>query len=285
MWRITPPVDDEPAPEPTAPVEPTPRRSKRYGAGSTLPVRHGYSMADLDRLARLTITFHRDWYSGGDRNDQYEAAWHGIALHLCAVKHAPSEQDLLDSGRRALHDDSQRHQQMHGTRRGGTNTGVNFLRYWEWHSAPAHSPEEVVVDRLALDQIMGALKDQHAQALVTLAAFVTPAKLSGDVKATAAALEISYAAANTRLMRARAHVRELWYAPDEAPPMHRAPVSIPAEAWERLREKCVHGHEMTPENTQWEKPGPGRLPIGHCRECDRVRGQRRRAAARAGVAA
>lgn len=238
-------------------------------ASLNTPVRHGYTMADLDRLARLTVTFHLGWFAGGDRNDQYEAAWHGIAEHLCAVEHEPSERDLLDSGRRALQDDQQRLQQAHGTRRSETYTGANFARYWDWHARPVPSPEDTVTDRLALSQIMGALKDDHAQALVTLAT------LDIDAQATAGALGISYAAAKTRLMRARRQFREHWFAPDAPPPMHPPRVSIPAEAWERLRERCSAGHAMTRENTQWENRGPGRLPFGKCRTCESERSRRR----------
>lgn len=266
-WDITVPADAEPD-RPAAPL-------RRVVYDDPAHVRHGYTMADLDRLARLTVTSHLSWFAGGDRGDQYDAAWHGVVEHLCAVDEPPSERDLLDAGLRALQDDQQRHQQMLGTRRSSADTGRNFTRYWKWHCGPVPSPEDAIVDRLALRQIMAALNGDHAQALNTLAA------VNIDAQATAQALGISYSAAKARLMRARKQFREHWFAPDAPPPMHPPRVSIPAEAWERLRAECSEGHAMTRQNTQWENRGPGRLPFGKCRRCESDRRRRRAEAARA----
>jgi hypothetical protein len=269
-WTI--PAPQQPDPEPAAAEQPI-----QHSRDS---VRHGYTMADLDRLARLTVTFHLGWFSGGNRNDQYEAAWHGIVEHLCSVEQSPSERDLLDSGRRALQGDQQRHQQMLGTRRHGTYTGANFARYWDWHARTVPSPEDAVVERVALGQITATLCASHIEALTTLAA------LGNDVQATAEALGITYQAAKDRLSRARHNFRTHWYAPDPAPPMHRPMAAVAPQVEQRLRAECgVCGTAMTPENTQWEKPRkPGRAPIGHCRTCERARSARRTAARQAAAA-
>lgn len=264
-WTVTPQAEAEPEPRP-------PLRRGAYDGPAE--VRHGYTLTDLDDLARRAVAIDRAWYPGGDRGDQYDAAWHGIAEHLCSADEPPTDHDLLNAGRRVLKDDQQRHQQMLGTRRSATYTGSNFARYWEWHARPAPSPEDAVTERLALHQIMAALKGDHAQALTTLAA------LDLDAQATAHALGVGYSAAKTRLMRARRQFREYWFAPDAPPPMHRPRVSIPAEAWERLRAACAEGHAMTPENTQWEHRGAGRLPFGKCRQCESDRGKRRAATAK-----
>jgi len=267
-WTITPPQH-----EPETPT-PEPEADRALVAGA---VRHGYTMADLDRLARLTVTFHLGWFAGGDRNDQYEAAWHGIVEHLCSVEQQPSERDLLDAGRRVLQDDQQRHQQMLGTRRSGTYTGANFARYWDWHARTVPSPEDAVVERIALVQITATLCASHIEALTMLAV------LGNDVQATAEALGITYQAAKDRLNKARRNFRGHWYAPDPPPPMHRPMAAVAPQAEERLRAECgVCGTPMTPENTRWEKPRkPGRAPVGHCRACESDRGRRRAEAARA----
>jgi hypothetical protein len=44
-----------------------------------------------------------------------------------------------------------------------------FVRYWTSASAPAHSHEDHIVDRLALAQIWTALKPAHRQVLTALA--------------------------------------------------------------------------------------------------------------------
>lgn len=276
-WTIAP--TQQPETEPAAAEAPI-----QHSPNS---VRHGYTMADLDRLARLTVTFHLGWFAGGNRNDQYEAAWHGIVEHLCSTEQPPSERDLLDSGRRALQDDQQRHQQMLGTSRSATYTGANFARYWDWHGRTTPSPEDSIVDRLALRQILPELCASHLEALNVLAAFDTAdPDGTAKVEAAAAALGIGYRAMTSRLMRARANFRTHWYAPDEPPPMHRPMAAVAPQVEQRLRAECgVCGAAMTPENTQWEKPRkPGRAPIGHCRACERARASRRAAARRQGAA-
>lgn len=255
-WNITTPTArpaSETPPESANPVETKP------GA-----VRHGYTMRDLDRLARRVITAHLGWWSGGDRADQYDTAWSGIAEHLCSAAEPPSESDLTAAGTRALDQDVKASQRHHGSDRAG-GIGPRFAAYW--HELPAEPWEERLIDRIAAGQVLDAASPADRRAVTVLAA------LYGDRAAAAAALGITDRALAARLCRARAVCRLHWYAPDTAPPMKR-PVT-PGRA--PTGTHCSQGHELTPDNITWMAPrSPGRPRYGRCRTCEKQRATERR---------
>lgn len=175
-------------------------------------IRWGWTLADLDRLARTVVSNNRAWWPAGDREDLYAAAWHGIVEHLCSAEEKPRRVDLLEAGRQALSEDVKATMRHHGARRDGTNNGLKHAMYWEWAGRATPSPEAGLVERLALAQILEALSPRQREALAALAA-------SGDYAGAARLLGIKDQTFRSLLGRGRDGFRELWHE-GEAPSSH-----------------------------------------------------------------
>ena len=184
-------------------------------------VRHGYTLADLDRLAVRTVMGGRRWWPAGNRLEQYETAWSAIAEALAATLVPPPTSALMRAGARALSRDVGDYQRDHGTRQAGRNTGGNtggnFARYWEWHARPVPAPEASIVEHMALRQVIAALPPGQRRALAALA-------VTGDRAAAAGLLEMTEAAYSSALGRARRDFLALWH---EGEP--------PSQVWRRTR--------------------------------------------------
>jgi DNA-directed RNA polymerase specialized sigma24 family protein len=169
-----------------------------------LTVRHGYSLADLDSLARRVVSNNMHWWPAGDRADQHDTAWLGIAEALCEATEPPSQRDLLEAGRAALNREVRDQMRHRGDRRDGTNNGAHFERYWAWASYPAPSPEPAIVEQTALHQILAALTARQREAVAALA-------LAGDYHAAAAMLGVEPQTFRSLLGRARKDFLALWH--------------------------------------------------------------------------
>jgi DNA-directed RNA polymerase specialized sigma24 family protein len=189
------PPPGEPAPEPG------PRRDAL----------HGYSLADLDRIALHVVRINLAWWPAGDRRDQRDTAWEGIAEHLCAASSPPSRQDLIEAGRAALSREVKDHARHHGagSHNGIANAGARFAAFWSSASA-VPSPEGPVTERVAVAQVLAALTPRQQDALLALA-------LHGDYWAAAEALGIRPQTFRSLLGRARGEFFRLWFAPDVPP--------------------------------------------------------------------
>ena len=233
----------------------------------------GYSLNDLDRLARTVVVANAQWWPGGDRYDQADTAWHGIVEHLYSASDAPTERDLLAAGTRALTNEVNGHGRHHGRTKDGTGTTApRFAAYWY---EPAAEPwEDRVIERIAAEQILTRVKPHQTDALLALAAH-------GDYAAAAEALGLKYATLTVRLSGARRTFQEHWYAP-ERPPSTRGTDRRVGSRAKPLPEYCKGGdgpHLMTPENTRWNK---GRTAasakVRRCRACQADRDRARKAA-------
>lgn len=185
-------------------------------------VLHGYSLDDLDELARRVVRNNLAWWPAGDRADQYDTAWMGIAEYLCSAESAPSARELLEAGVLALHREVRGQIRHRGARRDGTNTGAAFDRYWSWCSAPLASPEAAVTERLALAQIWPALTARQRDCLTALAA-------TGDYLGSASALGIMPQTYRSLIGRARREFLKLWHEGE-----------IPSRPWRQDRRVRVH---------------------------------------------
>lgn len=176
---------------------------------TTTDIRHGYTLADLDRLARAAIT-RNPWYRAADADERYAVAWHTIAEHLYTADQPPAAHDLIRAAWRAADAHTMRtgEERGHGRARGehyaGRTDMPRWHAYWETVTRHAASPEEPVVERLALAQIWPRLTLAHQQALTALAAH-------GDYQAAADAVGASRATFYARVRHARAAVLALWW--------------------------------------------------------------------------
>lgn len=168
------------------------------------PIRHGWTLADLDKLARSVVSNNRAWWPAGDREDLYAAAWHGIVEALCEADESPHRTELMEAGRRALAEDVKASMRHHGARTDGTNNGLKFAMYWRWNGRTTPSPENGIVERLALEQILAALTPRQREAFTALAAM-------DDYPSAARLLDIADQTYRSLLGRARGTFRELWH--------------------------------------------------------------------------
>lgn len=231
-------------------------------------IRFGYSLRDLDRLARTVVTVNAQWWPAGDRRDQADTAWSGIVEHLYSAEGKPTENDLLAAGTRALVDDTKGYRRHHGLRDGGyAGDAPRFAAYW--YEPPAQPWEERIVERLAVEQILPTVRPRHVEALLSLAAH-------GDYAAAATGLGLRYSTLTMRLAQARKAFRAHWYAPDTAPATKGTDRRVGSYA-KPLATHCSRGHEWTPENTRWDR---GRTAASakarRCRACEADRGRTRR---------
>lgn len=170
------------------------------------PLRHGYTMTDLDILARISVA--TAFARAMDYVDRYDAAWHGIAEHLVLADTAPTRADLKHAGTKAINDAAQDHFHTWGMARGKTvGTGGSmaaFQRYWDLSRRSTSSPEDMVVDQAALRQIWPELSSLHQRVLLAMATH-------GDYGLAAEACGKSRATFASHLKNARRAFFELWH--------------------------------------------------------------------------
>ncbi len=159
---------------PTRRASKTPHGSNEFGPLLPRPraddvVGHGYTAFQVVRLAVWAARECR-WVNGMDMVHRAETAWEAITEHLQLVALRPEETELIAIGWKAMK--AQRYQDLKAHGLGGKDKALvsrAFLRYWTSASAPAHSHEDLLVDRIALAQIWTALAPTYRQVLTALA--------------------------------------------------------------------------------------------------------------------
>ncbi|GIH26010.1 hypothetical protein Aph01nite_43200 [Acrocarpospora phusangensis] len=166
------------------------------------PVRHGYTLDDLDRFARSAVSreITRGSWRGTQIGERYEIAWSAIAWHVSAAEEAPTASELAVVGMRALNDTLSQHRKHHGTR----DNARAFAAYWLDLGAPSGSPEGATVEALALAQIWPRLTPREKDVLVALATY-------DDHRAAAAVVGLSTRAFACQLSLARKRFLALWH--------------------------------------------------------------------------
>jgi hypothetical protein len=232
------------------------------------PIRHGYTLGDLDAMARHACAYDRSMAS--DADTRYRTAWSAIAEALSAAEHWPRRESLVRAGWEAIYAEVRQMRHTFGMRRDGPDrdvaSGARFAQFWY---SPVSSFENDLTERLALPAIMATLTDSERSAVVALA-------VHEDYQLAAASLGLPLSTLTVRLSAARRRFRRRWFAPDTAPPITGTDRRVQAHG-RPLPDHCGHGHAFTPENTRTRPGGKGRT----CRACERERALRRRAPASA----
>lgn len=229
-------------------------------------IRGGYTMDDLDRLAKAAARRRGGQYAG-DYADRYEAAWSRIAERLYETDGVPTERELLFAGMDAVQDTlaERNHNQGRSHRRGYEfGTAPRFAAYWN-ERLVVGSHETRIVENIALRQALAVLTPEQYEALA--AAAVCP-----TLRMAAMALGLGYDRFLGRFYRARDAVRAVWFEHEQAP----SKVGVKARASEST---CGSGHDKA----KHQKVSPS---TGHryCGECQRLARKRRRARARGAAA-
>lgn len=221
-----------------------------------------WTLDAMDHAARVAMTrchCERRQFLG----DPIESAWEGVALAVAADPGC-SWIDAVTEGARVLAHDMwhQRHPASVGPR--SAMFWGDLEREVMWRSRP-----ELVINSLAIRQVLDALSEAHQ---VTLASFAA----IGTVGECAVAWGISESSASKRITKARRAALNLWFG-DEAP---TAMVSSSTHGrLSRDRETCARGHDWSRHGkTRSGKPRRGsRRTLRICSECERLDARAKRA--------
>lgn len=231
---------------------------------------HGYTLRDLHALARSACAADRSLSS--DMATRYDTAWSAIAEHLCAADTPPDWNELVRVGWQAIYADVKAVRRMYGVdstgHSGEVGSAPRFAVYWLADRSDA--VDDGLTERIAVHQILPTLPEHQRHAVVALA-------VHDDYAMAAEALGLKYATLVARLRFARKAFRDLWFAPDAAPPVRGTDRRVGAYG-KALATHCSAGHPWTPENTRWDKSrGAGSAKVRRCRACERDRSATRRA--------
>ena len=177
------------------------------------PLRHGYTLDNLDRLTRTVLTV--DHWRNDLGDDRYAAIHFAITETVLTADERPTPSDLIACGRTAgdRHVRAQMHSHGYDQRNTPAGTGAlpGFQRYWQ---QSGHTPwDERLVESMALTQIWPRLTPGQQQAVMALA-------LTGDHQEAALSLGLGLEAYFGRLKAARRRVAALWHE-HETPPRRR----------------------------------------------------------------
>lgn len=172
----------------------------------------GWTLDDLTALARIAARI------GYGRLLDPEEATDVAAVAIVERLYAdppPSRGDLINAGCSALSNEHQRRVSFLGlthnvARQGREGVPQGYARYWDGRRALVAPFEDDVVERLAVQQVMAALRPIDRETLTTLAEH-------GSYEGAWTALGITHKGWEKRIAKARRNARALWFHPDEPP--------------------------------------------------------------------
>lgn len=177
--------------------------------GSCATVRHGYTMRDIDRLAKLSV--YRDRTFTSDGHHRYGIAFSAIAESILTALDPPTDQDLVRAGWQAIYADVREMNHVYGRRpdQGAVEVASKPRYVTYWTNRP-NQFEDNVTDQIAVWQVMRGLTETETQAIISLA-------MHDNYAAAAAAIDVKYSTFTMRISSARRKLRTLWFAPDSPP--------------------------------------------------------------------
>jgi hypothetical protein len=215
-------------------------------------LRHGYTISRINGLAVFACR-----YAKTSDSDQLAERAHvaraAIADMIYLSKVEPNPGDLIRVGWRAVSAYVESEWQSRGyTRRtetGGYRLNSGFLRYWQTSGAPTRSPEEPIVERLAMSQIMKQLRPLHRQVLQALAEH-------DDYGLAAEALGKPRKTFTTQVADARKAFLELWHEGEEpSRPWGRDRRRVPGSKESRASATYVISRRRHTQQTRDRAPG------------------------------
>lgn len=138
-------------------------------------LRWGYTLADVQRVARSAAATTRAM--AGDYDERYAEAFGAAAERLYAAEHWIPEHQLFRAAQDALFEQSRKDRSYrgcaykHGSGWGENGTGPRFTTYWTDVNRTTPSPENRIVERTALAQILPTLTPRQREVIGALAAF------------------------------------------------------------------------------------------------------------------
>jgi hypothetical protein len=137
-------------------------------------LRYGYTLDDLDRLARAAVA--RDvWHRSLPLADRLDITRSAMAEHLYSSAERPAPSGLFRAAWTALRRETEDDWHTHGvSRTGSVHDGdkvmPGFWKFWWDQARSTPGPEDRVIERTALRQIWGQLRPAHRRVLAAVAA-------------------------------------------------------------------------------------------------------------------
>jgi hypothetical protein len=177
---------------------------------SSEPLRHGYRLCDVHRYA-LMAAASRYAPRTLPHDDRVDIAWHAIVETLYETPDYPTPGHLCHIGAVAVSRATQVEHHHAGQHQKTRTVGRQFVKFWTNPSDNGH--EDMVIDRLALRQVLPLVVGEQREALVALASLGTRA-------AAAASLGLTQSGLDSRLRRARLVIYAAWFQ-GQTPPARR----------------------------------------------------------------
>lgn len=171
-----------------------------------LHVAHGFTMADLHEMAAAACRADRSLAS--DAHTRYSVAWSAIAeaLTLATEDEPPTRADLVRVGWQAIYREVREMRVMFGFKdRDGTNGVATAPRYVQYWTVRHSDPEDGLIERIAVGQVLATLSEPYRDAVVALAVHgdYQAAAAYGRTLSTHCAAEHEWTPENTRWEKSR----------------------------------------------------------------------------------